>query len=159
MAVQEQMESPEPEPNEKHTLRSRKSLTGQISDTLFQITKVPDKGNTKPSIVKALISKLETLKWLVEREDTEKRDETLIENKTRKTQHDTDAAEIATLKERLCTLESKALEVRTVTTPDPEAARLREQNAALSALLKTVTDAIPRERRSQIAIRVIQSLS
>ncbi len=77
-----------------------------------------------------------------------------------KSQHDADTAEIVVLKQRVAELEAKADEVKTVTVtaPDPEAVALREQNAALTSLLKHIASHYETsDARAQAAIRIITS--
>jgi hypothetical protein len=112
------------------------------------------------SEMKLIAARIETLSKMAEREQDMSVKALTEDNATLKSQHDADTAEIVALKQRVAELEAKADEVRTVTvtTPDPEAAALREQNAALTGLLKHIASHYETDdARSRAAIRVITS--
>jgi hypothetical protein len=56
----------------KHRRRSRKSTLTQLSDMLFKISQELEKPDIKPARANLLISQLETLKYLQQREDAQK---------------------------------------------------------------------------------------
>jgi hypothetical protein len=138
---------------------SRKSTELQKRWCLAQIDAELAAKKTSPTKIRALQSKLESLDKTLDREFEAKKNAALIENETLKSRHEADAAEIATLQQQVSTLESKAVEVKTVTVtiPDPEAAQLREQNSGFITLLKTVAESLDDIERPQMAIRVIQT--
>jgi hypothetical protein len=112
------------------------------------------------SEMKLIAARIETLSKMAEREQDMSVKALTEDNAKLKSQHDADTAEIVALKQRVAELEAKADEVRTVTvtTPDPEAAAVREQNAALTGLLKHIVSHYDSDdARSRAAIRVITS--
>jgi hypothetical protein len=138
---------------------SRKSTELQKRWCLAQIDAELAAKKPSPTRIRALQSKLESLDKALDREFEAKKNAALIENDTLKSRHEAYAAEIATLQQQVSTLESKVVEVKTVTVTisDPEAAQLREQNSGFITLLKTVAESLDDTQRPQMAIRVIQT--
>ncbi len=119
---------------------------------------------TKPGLsiseMKLISQRIEALGRMVEREGDAELKALAAETLALKAQHQADTVEIATLTQRVAELEAKADEVKTVTvtTPDPDAAAVREQNAALTGLLKHIANQYDSDdARSRAAIRVITS--
>lgn len=143
---------------QKHTRRSRKSLIGQIEDALFACAKELEKEGIKPARSSLLQARLETLRYLQVRKDAEQRNAAIQENVVLKSQHEAQTAEIAMLRQKAAQLESKKLEEVREIAVDPEAAALREQNAALTVLVKHIASHYDTEaERAEAAIRVITS--
>jgi|GEM_PF-4622740 len=142
-------------PERKPRVRPRSAKT-QLQQALDDATKT----GLAISEMKLIAARIETLSKMAEREENSELKALTEDNTTLKSQHDADTAEIVALKQRIAELEAKADEVKTVTvtTPDPEAAALREQNAALTGLLKHIaSDYDSDDARSRAAIRVITS--
>jgi hypothetical protein len=142
-------------PERKTRVRPRSAKT-QLQQALDDATR---KGLTI-SEMKLVAARIETLSKMSEREQDMSVKALTEDNTTLKSQHEADAVEIVALKQRVTELEAKADEVKTltVTAPDPEAAALREQNAALIGLLKHIASHYETDdARSRAAIHVITS--
>lgn len=142
-------------PEKKPRVRPRSART-QLQQALDDATKT----GLTISEMKLIAARIETLSKMSEREQDMSVNALTEEMLTLKSQHDADTAEIIALKQRVAELATKADEVKTVTVtaPDPEAAALREQNAALTGLLKHIAGQYETDdARSRAAIRVITS--
>jgi hypothetical protein len=142
-------------PEKKTRVRPRSAKT-QLQQALDDATKT----GLTISEMKLIAARIETLSKMSEREQDMSVKAVIENNATLKSQHDADVAEIIALKQRVAELSAKADEVRTVTVtaPDPEAAAVREQNAALTSLLKHIASHYDSDdARSRAAIRVITS--
>lgn len=142
-------------PEKKPRIRPRSART-QLQQALDDATKT----GLSISEMKLIAARIETLSKMSEREQDMSVKTLTEETLTLKSQHEADAAEIVTLKQRVAELATKADEVKTVTVtvPDPEASAVREQNAALTGLLKHLASQYDTEaERAQAAIRVITS--
>jgi hypothetical protein len=142
-------------PEKKTRVRPRSAKT-QLQQALDDATKT----GLTISEMKLIAARIETLSKMSEREQDMSVKAVTEDNAKLKSQREADTAEIVALKQRVTELEAKADEVKTVTvtTPDPEAAAVREQNAALTSLLKHIASHYDSDdARSRAAIRVITS--
>ena len=142
-------------PERKPRVRPRSAKT-QLQQALDHATKP----GLSISEMKLISQRIETLGRMVERESDTEFKALSEDNATLKSQHEADTAGIVILKQRVAELEAKADEVKTVTVTvaDPDAAALREQNAALTGLLKHIASQYETDdARSRAAIRVITS--
>ena len=149
-------ETPETLREERKTRVRPRSAKTQLQQALDHATKP----GLSISEMKLISQRIEALGRMVERESDAESKTLAAETLALKAQHQADTAEIATLTQRVAELAAKADEVKTVTVTvaDPEAAALREQNAALTGLLKHIASQYETDdARSRAAIRVITS--
>ena len=145
----------ESQAEKKTRIRPRRAKV-QLQQALDDATK----SGLAISEMKLIAARIETLSKMAEREEDSELKALTEDNTTLKIQHEADTADIVALKQRVAELEAKADEVKTVTVtvPDPGAAALREQNAALTGLLKHIASHYDTDdARSRAAIRVITS--
>lgn len=131
--IQQEVETPETQtPELKKGRKSRKSLARQIDDCLLQVDADLSRGDQKPAYFNLRQSKLDTLRMLLEREDAQKKDAVLQENKTLTEQNQALLQELTSLKTTLSDIENRppmkevVIDTSAVTAAEARAARLAE---------------------------------
>lgn len=113
----------------------RKSIRRRLDERLQQLDSLSRNPELKPTKqAEAAIEATAIEKMLFQAEREDRKDESLQDNETLKTQHESDIAEIARLKSQLET--ARSIKSQTVSTPDPDIPKLRQTIDILKSFIK-----------------------
>jgi hypothetical protein len=136
----------------------RKSVRRQLQDVVTRLGKVAEDPHQKPAKkVDALLRQSEVLLKLAEMDAEDKQSSVTEENAALTAQHATDTAQIAELEAQMADLRQVANRVTTVTVPDPEHEKTRQQCETLTAVIDFLLRHV--EKKEQTAIRAVQELT
>jgi hypothetical protein len=151
----EEQDKQSTEPRRRKKSLARKQLEETVKQFDDCLTSQELKDGKRADVI---IEKAGVLKTLLQVEIDETHDDALVENARLQEQQAVDTATIERLKSRVAELESRAIEVRTVTVSDPETARVKELNADLDSVLKVLASRITSDDgKVQMAVRVLQA--
>ena len=154
-------ESSDQEPQERDAATEkryrRKSLRRQLQDVIDQLGKASNDPHQKPKKIDALLRQSEVLLRL-QAMDAEDRDQTLQDEHAALTaQHAADTQRIQELEAQSAELKRDACRVKTVTVPDPEHEKTRQQYEILKSVVKFLAGIAP--NKEQAAVRAVQQLN
>ena len=146
------------EQDEKPRIRRVRLLSPrkQLTVTLQRMEKLAQSNTLKETKLADLLLSMGDLQKMLLKLTTDEEQKTLQEEHAQLTeQHAADAVRIAELEAENERLKSHRCETTVITRTDPEAAQLREQNAALRDILKALTTPLDIDARARLAIQVI----
>lgn len=159
--VEQTIETPvvNQEQGEKPRIRRVRLLSPkkQLASTIQKMEKLAQSNTLKETKLADLLLSMGDLQKMLLKLTTDEEQKTLQdEHAVLSAQHAELTAHVATIEADNTRLKNHRCEERIVIRTDPEAAQLREQNAALKDIVKNVTAPLDLDARSRLAIQVIR---